>query len=142
MANKAVKKDINAGKILRGRVVSAKLPKTATVLVGRIKTHPLYRKSFKVSKKYLVHSEIKVEPGDVVEIIPVRPMSKNKHFQIYRVIGKDMEAIITEQLKEEAAQEIAEVMPEQAEGGKAEEVVVQTEPKQRKKKVVKKEVKQ
>lgn len=97
--------------VMRGRVVSAKMPKTVTVLIERTRMHPLYKKSFKRSKKYLVHTEIQTVEGDLVEIVKIRPMSKNKHWQVAKVVGKDIEAIVVEQLKEEAAEAIAEVMP-------------------------------
>lgn len=102
--------------IIRGRVVSAKQPQTVTVLVESTKTHPLYGKTFKRSKKYLVHDGLGVSEGDLVEITQIRPISKNKHFQVVKVVGKDIEAIITEQLKEEAQEAIAEVMPEEEKG--------------------------
>lgn len=101
--------------VLRGRVVSTKLPKTVTVLIERRKTHPLYGKSFKRSKKYLVHDPIGVLEGDVVDIVPTKPISKHKHFIVLKVIGKDIEAIVAQKLKEEAAQVIAQVMPEEKE---------------------------
>lgn len=100
--------------IMRGRVVSSKTLKTVTVLIERVKTHPLYQKGYKRSKRYLVHDEIGVAEGDMVEICQIKPVSANKHFKILKVIGKDMEAIITEQLKAEAAAVIAEVMPSSA----------------------------
>lgn len=105
----------NGMQVMRGRVISAKSPKTVTVLIEREKIHPLYSKAFKRSKHYLVHDELGVLEGDVVEIVKVKPISRNKHFQTVRVVGKDIEAIVTERLKEEAAQEIAEVMPEEKE---------------------------
>lgn len=98
--------------VLRGRVVSAKTPKTVTVLVERVKVHPFYGKSFARSKKYLVHNEEGAVLGDVVEIVKVRPISKNKHFKVSKIVGKDIEAIFVEQLKKDAAEKIAEVMPE------------------------------
>lgn len=101
--------------VMRGRVVSAKNPKTVTVLVAGVKTHPLYRKTYKSSKRYLVHDELGVSEGDLVEVVKIKPVSKNKHFQILKVVGKDIEAMVEEQLKEEAAKEIAEVMPEKPE---------------------------
>lgn len=101
--------------ILRGRVLSAKLPQTVTVLVERKKTHRLYGKSFARSKKYLVHTQTSLAEGDLVEITQCKPISKNKHFKVLKVVGKDIAAVISEQLKEEAAAEIAEVMPEEKE---------------------------
>ena len=46
-----------------GRVVSIKLKDTATVLVERTKTHPLYRKTYLQSKKYLVGTDMSVKEG-------------------------------------------------------------------------------
>lgn len=105
--------------VMRGRVVSAKNSMTATVLIESTKVHPLYKKSYRSSKRYLVHDEMKVSEGDLVEIVKIRPVSSHKHFKIVKVVGRDIEAIVTEQLKEGAAEAIAEVMPEE----KIEEVV-------------------
>ncbi|MDO8638105.1 MAG: 30S ribosomal protein S17 [Candidatus Daviesbacteria bacterium] len=99
--------------IKKGRVVSVKTLKTVVVLIDSVRMHPLYKKAFKRSKRYLVHDEIGAGLGDLVEIVQVRPMSKNKHFQIQKIVGKNMEAVIIEELKEEAAEAIAEVMPEE-----------------------------
>ena len=44
-------------KELVGKVVSATNNKTITVLVETYKTHPLYHKRVKSSKKYSVHDE-------------------------------------------------------------------------------------
>ncbi len=98
--------------IIKGRVVSAKTAKTVVVLVEREKIHPLYKKTFRRSKRYLVHDEMGATLGDLVEIVQIKPMSKNKHFQVQKIVGKNMEAVIVKQLKEEAAEAIAEVMPE------------------------------
>ena len=42
---------------LTGKVVSNKNEKTITVLVETYKTHPLYKKRVKYSKKYAAHDE-------------------------------------------------------------------------------------
>lgn len=96
---------------LKGRVVSVKTPKTATVFVERRKVHPFYGKSFIRSKRYLVHDDLGVSEGDVVEITQSRPHSGQKRFTILQVMGRDIKAIVTEQLKEEAAEAVAKVMP-------------------------------
>lgn len=98
-----------------GRVVSNKMNKSAVVLVEAPKRHSLYGKRFMRSKKYLADDPFKVSIGDVVEIIKVKPISKNKHFQIKKVLGQDIVAVGTEKLKEEATQAIAEVLPEEKE---------------------------
>lgn len=98
-----------------GRVTSTKMQKTAVVLIERVATHPLYKKTFKRSKKYLVDDPIGVKDGDVVEIVKIAPVSKNKHWRIIKVVGKNLAEIAEEKLKEEAEEIISEVMPEKPE---------------------------
>ena len=95
-----------------GRVVSTKMNKTAAVLVTSSKTHLLYKKSFTRNKKFLAHDELGVKEGDIVEIVKVKPISLMKHWQIIKVIGKDLEEIAKAQLKKQATEVIEEVMPE------------------------------
>ena len=47
----------NARKVYRGTVVSDKMDKTITVMVETKKTHPLYGKRVKYSKKFKAHDE-------------------------------------------------------------------------------------
>lgn len=104
-----------------GRVVSTKMnkpglsTKTVTVLVERVAKHPLYKKTFIQSKRYLVDAQMEIKDGDMVEIIKIRPISKNKHWKVTRIIGKSLEEITAEQLRSEAEKMIAEVMPEEKE---------------------------
>lgn len=94
-----------------GRVVSTKMNNTAAVLVARIDKHPLYKKTYVQSKKFLADMGVKVVEGDMVEIVKIRPISKNKHWRIARVIGQDLAEINEKMLKAEAEKVIAEVMP-------------------------------
>lgn len=96
-----------------GRVVSTKTQKTVTVLVERIVKHPLYKKTYAQSKRFLVDDPIGVVLGDVVEVAKVRPISKNKHWRVAKVVGKNLEAITAEVLKTAADRAVAEVMPEE-----------------------------
>ena len=74
-------------KELVGKVVSAKNNKTITVLVETYKTHSLYHKRVKQSKKYAVHDETnKAKVGDVVKIVATRPISKTKHFYLKEIV--------------------------------------------------------
>lgn len=98
---------------MTGRVISIKANKTATVLVERITIHPLYKKTFVRSKKYLVDNTIGVKLGDIVEIVNCKPVSKNKSWKITKVLGKSLAEIAEEQMKEKAEAAIAEVMPEE-----------------------------
>lgn len=73
-----------------GVVVSNKMEKSAVVKVTRKKQHPLYKKIMTRSKRYIVHSEDKVKIGDRVKIEQIRPYSKNKTWEITKVIkGSD-----------------------------------------------------
>jgi small subunit ribosomal protein S17 len=73
----------NAGKILKGVVVSDKMDKTVVVAVSRFVKHPLYGKFYKVSKKYKAHDEGNVyKTGDTVEIVETKPISKDKRFKV------------------------------------------------------------
>lgn len=96
-----------------GRIVSTKTKNTATVLVTRTAKHPLYKKTFVRSKKYLAVNELEVKLGDIVEMIKVRPVSKKKHWRITKVIGRNMEELVSEHLQEKGAEIIAEIMPEE-----------------------------
>jgi small subunit ribosomal protein S17 len=67
----------------KGVVVSDKMDKTVVVAVDVFKTHPKYRKKFKVTKKYKAHDEEnKYKVGDVVAIVPTRPISKGKNYKV------------------------------------------------------------
>jgi len=70
-----------------GEVVSTKMEKTAVVKVTRKVKHPLYKKYINKYKKYFAHTG-KIEPkiGDIVKISAVRPISKNKHWQVSEII--------------------------------------------------------
>lgn len=96
-----------------GRVVSNKSKNTATVLVESTKTHPLYKKRYQSSKKYLVDDSFAVNVGDIVEFIKCRPISKRKHWRVTKVVGKDVVALGEEKMKEVAKEAISEVMPEE-----------------------------
>lgn len=100
---------------MTGRVVSVKLKNTVTVLVERVATHPLYKKTYKQSKRYLVDDQIGVKLGDIVDIQNCKPVSKNKHWKIIKVLGRSFTEIAEEHLKEKAEQAISEVMPEEKE---------------------------
>lgn len=89
------------------------MAKTAVVLVETRRTHPLYKKSFIRSTKYLADDSLSVSLGDVVVMEKVRPISKRKHWRVEKVLGKDVVALGTKQLQEEAAEAIAEVLPEE-----------------------------
>jgi small subunit ribosomal protein S17 len=76
-------------KTIIGTVSSHKSDKTITVTVQTRKTHPLYRKQYTVSKKFLAHDEKnEAQTGDKVAIIETRPLSARKHHKLERIIEK------------------------------------------------------
>ena len=79
----------NQRKIYTGRVVSDKMDKTITVQVETYKTHSLYGKRVKYSKKFKAHDEQNVaKVGDVVKIMETRPLSATKRFRLVEVVEK------------------------------------------------------
>ena len=73
-------------KHLQGVVKSDKVTKSATVIVTRFKVHPKYLKRSKVTKSYLAHNEIGAKTGDTVLMEETKPISKNKAWQITKVL--------------------------------------------------------
>lgn len=75
---------------LIGKVVSNKMDKTIVVLVERVKAHPIYKKKYKVSKRFKAHAENakEVVMGSVVTIEESRPMSKEKRWCIVNTADK------------------------------------------------------
>ncbi|MGO4937668.1 30S ribosomal protein S17 [Fundicoccus sp. Sow4_H7] len=82
----------NKRKVYQGRVESDKMDKTITVVVETRKTHPIYGKRVKYSKKYKAHDENNsAKVGDIVRIMETRPLSKTKRFRLLEIVE---EAII------------------------------------------------
>ena len=76
-------------KIYQGKITGLKMTKTISVDVERFLAHPLYKKRFKRSKTYQVHSEIEHKIGDVVRFVDCPPISKTKRW--IEVAGKKVE---------------------------------------------------
>lgn len=69
----------------KGIVTSDKMDKTVVVKVDVKKRHPKYHKAYTVSKKYKAHdAENQYKIGDLVVIEAIRPMSKDKKFQVIK----------------------------------------------------------
>jgi small subunit ribosomal protein S17 len=72
-----------------GTVSSNKSDKTIVVTVHVRKTHPLYRKQYTVSKKFMAHDEKnEAETGDKVAIVETRPLSARKRYTLDRILEK------------------------------------------------------
>lgn len=82
MDAKKVKKIVRS---LNGVVVSDKADKTIIVACNTFKTHRIYKKRYKVTRKYKAHDEEnKYKEGDKVVIRECRPLSRDKR---WRVVG-------------------------------------------------------
>ncbi|HSW65875.1 MAG TPA: 30S ribosomal protein S17 [Bacillota bacterium] len=76
-------------KTIIGIVSSKKTDKTIVVTEHVRLTHPLYRKQYTVTKKFMAHDEKnEAQEGDRVIIGETRPLSARKHHQLVRVLEK------------------------------------------------------
>lgn len=73
---------------LTGVVIRTSMEKTVVVRVDRMKEHPLYKKRYRVSKKFHAHDEKgSYKVGDEVVMEETRPLSKTKRWRIVRKVG-------------------------------------------------------
>ncbi len=76
-------------KTITGTVSSNASDKTITVKVERRKTHPIYRKQYKETSKFMAHDEKnEAKVGDKVEIVECRPLSARKRFKLSKILEK------------------------------------------------------
>lgn len=72
-----------------GTVTSRKMNKTLVLTVHSYKTHPKYKKRYRVSKKfYADNPENKYEEGDKITIYETRPLSKLKRWSVVKPSAK------------------------------------------------------
>ena len=70
-------------RVLQGVVVSDKNDKTVVVQVERRLTHPVLKKTVRLTKKYHAHDEGNTfKEGDMVRIQECPPISKNKRWVV------------------------------------------------------------
>ena len=114
----------------KGIVTSAKMTGTVTVTVSSAVFHPIYKKRFQRSKKFLVDPNgHDIAEGDTVLIAECRPLSKNKHFRVSEILKQaprvsevQEEAGITDVTKKEK-QNVGDTLKEKAEDAEKEEKV-------------------
>jgi len=72
-----------------GVVVKRKMDKTAVVAVERVFNHTLYRKRVRRTSKFKVHDpKNETQKGDLVLIIQTKPISKDKHWRLQKILRK------------------------------------------------------
>ena len=85
---------------ITGTVVSDKADKTIVLVTHVRKTHPIYKKQYSRTIKYIAHDEKnEAKVGDKVEIMEVRPISARKHHNMVRNIEK---ALLSEEFTVES----------------------------------------
>jgi small subunit ribosomal protein S17 len=72
-----------------GTVVSNKMDKSIIVAIERKVMHPLYKKYFKKTTKFMAHDQNNIASiGDVVKIMETRPLSARKRWRLVEIIEK------------------------------------------------------
>ena len=90
-------------KTLTGIVTSNASDKTITVTVTSRETHPIYKKQYTVTRKYVAHDEKnEAHKGDMVHIIETRPISKRKAFKLDRIEKRSVGSVEVKNDAEEA----------------------------------------
>ena len=76
-------------KTLTGVVSSDKGDKTIVVTIRTRKTHPIYKKQYTVSTKFMAHDELNdAKIGDRVVISETRPISARKRFKLDKIVER------------------------------------------------------
>lgn len=82
-------KRLTRRKVRIGVVVSDKMNKSATVSIERRVMHPLYKKYYKKTTKFIIHDENnECKIGDKVKIMETRPLSKRKRWRLVEIIER------------------------------------------------------
>ncbi len=86
----------------KGLVTSAKQDKTVIVTVHTKKMHPIFRKSYRVSKKFHAHDEAnECKIGDEVIISETKPISKLKRWKIDKIVKKAFDELGADVIEED-----------------------------------------
>jgi len=76
-------------KVRQGRVISNKMQQTVVVGIDSIIRHRLYGKIIRRTTKFKAHDETnQCGPGDLVEIMETRPISREKRWRVSRIVEK------------------------------------------------------
>jgi small subunit ribosomal protein S17 len=76
-----------------GVVISNKMQKSIVVAVEWHVRHGLYGKTERRTSTFMVHDEKnEAKPGDTVEIVETRPMSRHKRWALKKVVRQAVEA--------------------------------------------------
>ncbi|MDD5363045.1 MAG: 30S ribosomal protein S17 [Ignavibacteria bacterium] len=88
-AGQESKKRTTSRKSKIGVVVSNKMDKSIVVSIEKRMQHPLYKKFFKKTTKFMAHDEKnECGIGDTVKIMETRPLSNMKRWRLVEVVQK------------------------------------------------------
>lgn len=89
----------------KGVVSSAKMTGSVSVSVDRHVFHPIYKKRFSRSRKFLCDNNgLDLYPGDQVVITECKPISKNKYFKVTEILKAA--ARVSEMKEDKAIEEV------------------------------------
>ncbi len=81
-------------KTLTGKIISNKMQKTVVVRVESLKEHPKYKKRYRLHKNYKAHNEKQeCKVGDRVIIQECRPISKDKKWEVVKILSTKSEIL-------------------------------------------------
>jgi len=80
---------MNTRRRLTGVVTSDKMMKTVVVEIVRTYQHPLYKKVVHEHKRVKAHDELGAQVGDQVQIVESRPISRDKHWVVEKVLRRE-----------------------------------------------------
>ncbi len=84
--------DTTRERMLTGKVVSARMDKTASVAIERLVRHPVYGKYIRRTTKLKAHDENnECREGDTVTIAECRPISRHKSWRVVNVVERASE---------------------------------------------------
>ncbi len=76
-------------KTLTGTVSSTAPDKTIVITVHTRKTHPIYKKQYTSTSRYMAHDENnECHVGDKVVIVETRPLSARKRYKLEKIVEK------------------------------------------------------
>lgn len=80
-------------KLRTGCVIGNKMNKTVTVTIERTAQHGRFQKYLRMSKNVKAHDEKnECQVGDWVQIVETRPISKEKHWRVQKILRKVLAA--------------------------------------------------
>ncbi len=71
-----------------GEVVSNRMQKTVVVKVEWSAVHPVYKKVLRRQAKFKAHDEHGCRIGDLVKVIAVRPLSREKRWIVVEILQR------------------------------------------------------